>query len=172
MAEDKFIDIHVEGEEKIQAALRAQGIRQEANLRELVDDLADVASIALIAAVPRHNDYIMNHIDRDGAVFVPGGAGGGGEWKAIVGIKEGTSRHPIYVEFGTGIYGGRAPIFSRTYGLMPMEKGSPEVDYRGRVSRVKFRRMVRGQKGQHYFYLTWRVLNAVAEARILARKLF
>ena len=68
-------------------------------------------AITLIASVPQYNNYIMNQIDRDGPTWMPGGAGGGGEWKAIVGIKEGGSQHPLYVEFGTGIYAGGGLIY-------------------------------------------------------------
>jgi hypothetical protein len=171
---DKYIDIHVEGEEKIQAALRMQGARQEANLREMVDELADVASLALIMNVPRRNDYIIEHIDRAGATWMPGGSGGGGEYKAIVGIKEGSSRHPIYVEFGTGIYAGRGLIWpTRGPGVLT-GKHAPVMRFEKRGEsggKGIFRYWTRGQRGQHYFYLTWRVLNAVAEARILAKKL-
>jgi hypothetical protein len=168
---DKYIDIHIEGEDKIQAALRMQETRQEANLRDLVDELADVASLALIMNVPRHNDYILNHIAREGALWMPGGAGGGGEYKAIVGIKEGTSRHPIYVEFGTGIYAGRGLIWSTQGPGALTGKYGPVMAFEKHGEPPVFRYWIKGQKGQHYFYLTWRVLNAVAAARIAAKKL-
>jgi hypothetical protein len=168
---DKFIDIHIEGEDKIQTALRVQGARQEANLRDLVDELADVASLALIMNVPRRSDYILNHIAREGAAWMPGGAGGGGEWKAIVGIKEGRSRHPLYVDQGTGIYAGRGLIWSTQGPGALTGKYAPVMTFQKQGEPRRFRYWTKGQKGQHYFYLTWRILNAVAEARILAKKL-
>jgi hypothetical protein len=166
---DKFIEIDIEGEDKIQAALRMQGARQEANLKDLVDDLADAASIALITQAPRHNDYILNHIAREGAVWMPGGAGGGGEYKAIVGIKEGTSRHPLYVEFGTGIYAGRGYIFPHSSQVMRIDK--PDDQFPNRRGTGVYRWYVRGQRPQRYFYMTWRILNAIAAARIIGKKL-
>jgi hypothetical protein len=169
MARTKYVTIKLEGEEKISAALRSHEERGSAQLRELVDDLADVAGIALIAHVPRgSSDYILEHVDRDGPLWMPGGAGGSGEWKAIVGIKKGHSRHPIYVEEGTGIYAGRSEWGGRP---MPMTKAFPESDPGGPASKTKFRQYVKGQRPQKYFYMTWRTLNAVVAARIAARKI-
>jgi hypothetical protein len=168
---DKFIEIDVQGEDKIQAALHAQEARQSQGLRELVDDLADVASVSLIMNVPRYNDYIMNHIAREGPVWMPGGAGGGGEWKAIVGIKEGDSRHPLYVEFGTGIYAGRGLIWATAGPGFLTGKYAPVMTFEKRGEPRRFRYWMKGQKGQHYFYLTWRVLNAIAMARVAAKRL-
>jgi hypothetical protein len=165
----KFITIELQGEDKIQAGLRMQEARQELNLRELVDDLAEAAEATLIAVAPRSSNYILEHIAREGPVFMPGGPGGGGEWKAIVGVKEGTSRHPIYVDQGTGIYAGRE-IIIRPVGVMPITKKFGEVGPGG-VTKTKFRWYVRGQPGQHYFYLTWRALNALAASRIAAKRL-
>jgi hypothetical protein len=168
---DKFIEIDIEGEDKIQASLKVQEARYTAQLHELLDELADVASVALIMNVPRHNDYILNHIAREGPAWMPGGAGGGGEHKAIVGIKEGTSRHPIYVEFGTGIYAGRGLIWSTQGPGALTGRYGPVMTFEKHGEPRRFRYWIQGQKGQHYFYLTWRVLNAIAAARIAAKKL-
>lgn len=167
---DKFIEIKVEDEHDIILRLEQQEEHQRQGLREMVNELVNVASVALIMHVPQYSSYIMNHIDRAGPTWMPGGAGGGGEWKAIVGIKEGTSRHPIYVEFGTGIYAGKGLIFAhgvnrltgKIQKVMAFEKhGEP----------TRFRYWVRGQKGQHYFYETWRTTNAIAAARVLGQRI-
>ena len=73
-------------------ALRVMKERQQRKLREMMMELSNVASLTLISLVPQYHNYLMNHIDREGPTWMPGGAGGGGEWKVIVGIKEGTSQ--------------------------------------------------------------------------------
>ena len=170
MADKDFIDIEIEGEEKILLALDRQQERMQDQLRDLVDELATFSAFWLISHVPVYDTYIMRHIDRDGPVWMPGGAGGGGEWRSVVGIKEGTSRHPIYVEQGTGIYAGKGLIWAsgvkgltgRYQNVMTFQKhGEPR----------KYRPWVRGQRPQQYFYLTWRALNAFATAKIAARRI-
>ena len=151
MATTKFIEIGVEGEDEIQVRLKFQEARQAAKLRELVDELADVASLALIMNVPRRSDYIMNHIAREGARWMPGGAGGGGEYKAIVGIKEGTSRHPLYVDQGTGIYAGRGLIWATQGPGYLTGKYAPVMTFQKQGEPRRFRSWTKGQKGQHYF---------------------
>jgi hypothetical protein len=163
---DKYIDIELEGEEKIHLALVQQEHRQQGVLREMIKELGDVAALTLIASVPQYNNYIMNQIGRDGPTWMPGGAGGGGEWKSIVGVKEGRSQHPIYVEFGTGIYAGGSLIFPRVKKALAFKKRGEEQ------GRFIVRYWVSGQRGQHYFYRTWEIVNAVARARVLARNLY
>lgn len=167
----KFIEIDIEGEDKIQLALKAQGARQEAGLRELVDELSAAAEMTLVGLAPRSSNYILEHIGREGPVWMPGGAGGGGEWKAIVGIKEGTSKHPLYVDQGTGIYAGQGLIWATQGPGYLTGKYAPVMTFQKEGEPRRFRYWTRGQRGQRYFYMTWRVLNALAHARILAKKL-
>ena len=172
---DRFIEIEIENEEKIILALERMQERQQRNLREMVNELANTASLTLIALTPQYNNYIMNKIDRDGPVWMPGGAGGGGEWKAIVGVKEGESKHPLYVEFGTGIYGGKGRLIfaSGVHGLTGARQGVMAFKKRGEGGgKWIVRYWVRGQRGQRYFSRTWQVTNAVARSRILARNLY
>lgn len=52
--------------------------------------------------------YMQAHIGRSGQHYVPGGAGGGGSYVETVGVRAGSSMHPLYVHFGTAqrsIYG-------------------------------------------------------------------
>jgi len=169
MAAKKYIDIEIEGEEKIILALERMEDRQRQELREIVDEFSKFSAFWLIAHVPTYDTYLMNHIDRDGPVWMPGGAGGGGTWQAVVGIKEGRSRHPLYVEQGTGIYAGKGLIWAsgvkgltgRYQKVMTFQKhGEPR----------KFRSWTRGQPPQQYFYGTWRALNAFAMAKMAARR--
>lgn len=161
---DRYIEIELEGEEKIMLALERQEERVRGEARELVDDLSKFAAFWLISHVPTYTTYIMQHIDRDGPTWFPGGAGGGGEWKAIVGIKDGRSRHPEYVEFGTGIYAGKGLIYPRTKEALAFRKGGE-----GGGKQI-VRSFTHGQMPQQYFYITWRSLNAYAAARIAATR--
>jgi hypothetical protein len=170
---DKFVEIEIENEERIIHSLERMEERVRGRARETIEDLTNATALTLIGATPMHNTYIMQHIDRDGPVWMPGGAGGGGEWKSIVGIKEGTSRHPIYVEFGTGIYAGRGLIWaSGVKGLTGRYQSVMAFKKRGEgEGKWIVRYWTRGQRGQHYFYRTWQILNAVAEARIASRRI-
>jgi hypothetical protein len=165
MANKQYIDFEVKGEEKIILALERQEVQQQANLRELVDDLATFSAFWLISHVPVYDSYLMRHIDRDGPQWFPGGAGGGGEWKAVVGIKDGRSRHPEYVEFGTGIYAGKGRVY-------PVTKSALAFRKRGEGGGKQIvRAWTRGQRPQQYFYITWRSLNAYAAAKVAAKRL-
>jgi len=171
---DRFIEIKVENEDRVIASLVARGERENAKLRRLIDDLADFTEHYLYSAVPRGTSkYILEHIGREGPTWMPGGAGGGGMWKAIVGIKEGESRHPYYVEFGTGIYGDKGDLIWAASGpgfltgkvgkVMAFDKGTEPT---------RFRYYIKGQPPQHYFRSTWRVLDAYARARVFGETLF
>lgn len=169
---DKYIDIEIEGEEKIILALERMEDRNNRKARELVDELSKFTENMLTIMVPTYNLYLFRHIARDGPVWMPGGAGGGGEWKAIVGIKEGESRHPLYVEFGTGIYGNRGSLIwaSGVKGLTGRYQKVMTFEKRGEGR--KFRYWTQGQKPQRYMYLTWGALKALARERLAEHRLF
>src|SRR4051794_6550818 len=180
-----FIDIKVEGEDKILAALDYAEQRLHSRTRDHVNDLSRFVTAHLAATVPVYDSYILRHIDREPSRWVPGGAGGGGAWEGMAGIRRGTSLHPLYTEFGTGIYAGRGRkrlirarydraqasviatgnrrLSRRAGGVLTFQKhGEPR----------RFRYWVSGQKGQHYFYFTWLDLNIYAAARILTGEMF
>lgn len=168
---DKFIDIEVSrtDEEQILRVLNRVEDNAHSQSREFVNDMSRFAQRWLVTTVPVHDEYLLRHVQREPPTWLPGGAGGGGEWESIVGIKGGRSFHPWYVEFGTGIYAGRGMIYPRITRALRLEKQSPELDSKGRVTRYKFRRWVRGQEGQHYFYETWRALTIYAIPRLPSR---
>lgn len=166
---DKFIDIEIENEEHVLRGIERTEERVERMAHKLVDDLSKLTESTLLFMVPRHNLYLFRHVDRSGPTWMPGGAGGGGEWKAIVGIKEGESRHPLYVEFGTGIYGGRGLIFAR--GVNRLTGHYQKVMVLEKEGTVNFRYWTRGQKPQRYMYLTWGILNALSRELIAEKRL-
>ena len=168
---DKFIEIDIENEGHIIRALERVEERNERKARELIDELSKFTEDMLTIMVPTYNLYLMRHIGRDGPTWFPGGSGGGGEWKSIVGIKEGESRHPLYVEFGTGIYAGRGLIWADgVKGLTGKYQKVMTFEKRGEGR--KFRYWISGQKPQRYMYLTWGILNALARERIAERRVF
>lgn len=171
---DKFIEISVEGEDKTILALERMQRENERLARDLIEDLSEAGAVWLISFVPQYNGYILRHIDRAGPTWMPGGPGGGGEWKAIVGIKEGSSRHPLYAEFGTGLYAGRGLIFaSGVKGLTGRNQSVMRFEKRGEGGgKGLYRYWIKGQRGQHYFNLTWRVLQAHAATRVSRARLF
>lgn len=167
---DRFIEIKVEDETDIILGLERLQEKQQRKLREMLVELSNVASLSLISNVPQYNSYIMNHISREGPRWMPGGAGGGGEWKSIVGIKEGTSRHPLYVEFGTGLYAGKGLIFAK--GVRRLTGKRQPVMVLEKEGTVNFRYWTGGQRGQHYFHDTWEMVRDYARARMLVQDLY
>jgi hypothetical protein len=169
---DKFIDIDIENEHEVIRHLERVEEHNQRRAREVIEELSKFTENMLTITVPTYNLYIFRHIDRSGPTWMPGGAGGGGEWKAIVGIKEGDSRHPLYVEFGTGIYGNKGDLIwaSGVKGLTGRYQKVMTFEKRGEGR--KFRYWIRGQKPQRYMYLTWGVLNALAQERMAEIRLF
>jgi len=171
MADDRFIDIRVEGEDKIFDALRLHEYRSGTAARDFVDDLSTFARNILVTSVPRgRSSYILRHVGRTPAIYRPGGVGGGGVWEAVAGIKAGDSYHPLYVEVGTGVHYGTGFIYPRGR-VFRIEKPFPEADDRGRVTKYRHPRWVTGQEGQHYFYKTWQDVLMLAGTRIIRRNL-
>jgi hypothetical protein len=166
---DKFIEIDIKNEHEVIHHLEQVEERNQHRARELIDELSKFTENMLTIMVPTYSLYLFRHIDRSGPMWMPGGPGGGGEWKAIVGIKDGPSRHPEYVEFGTGIYGSKGGlIFPNTReGLAFRKRGESDL-----TGKPIVRRWVRGQKPQRYMYLTWGVLNALAHEKINETRLF
>ena len=164
----KFIDIEVENEEAAIRGLQRAQEREERIAREMIEEAMVMGESLLRSFVPFRNGYIMRHIDRSGPTWMPGGLGGGGEWKGIVGIKQGSSRHPIYVEFGTGIYAGKGLIWpAGIRGLSGHYQNVMRFEKRGEgEGKGIFRYWTKGQRGQHYFYFTWRVLQAGMAAKL------
>lgn len=76
-------------------------------LLEMIENLSVDAEAAIHGWAPdSQSGYIHEHIGRSGVIYRPGGAGGGGTYERIVGVRRGTSRHPLYVHNGTAnIYG-------------------------------------------------------------------
>jgi hypothetical protein len=156
-----FIEYEFEGEDKIMLALEHHERRGNEFVKQMLNNLADFGHHVLQSHVPRHSTYLLRHVDKEPARWRPGGAGGGGSYEAVVGIKRGTSKHPLYVEFGTGLYGGVGwYILPRTHPYMTF--------YSTRYHRWIRAKYTKGQRPQHYMYATWREMLIYARGRAMA----
>lgn len=182
MADDRFIEIEVKNEHEILRDLERLEERNHRKARELIDELSKFTEDMLAIMVPKKSLYIFKHIDRSGPAWMPGGPGGGGEWKSIVGIKHGGSLHPLYAEFGTGLYAGRklitarhdrakATVVATRRPRLSKRQGGVLTFQKGTEPRA-FRMWVQGQPAQRYFYLTWATLHTLARERVIETRLF
>jgi hypothetical protein len=157
----KFIEIEIEDPEDILMRIDAIVERRRDRSRALLDNLSDFALHALRANVPVDRRYLIRHTDRSELRWRPGGAGGGGSWESVVGVKRGLSKHPLYVEFGTGLYGAVGwYITPQTHAFMTF--------YSRKYHRLMHVASTRGQRPQPYFYTTWRELTVYARGRLMA----
>jgi len=81
--------------------------RRRELLKDLLDELGTFATnVAHTEAPVGETAYIQRHIGETGISYEPGGAGGGGSYSKTVGVRAGSSMHPLYVHRGTmSIYG-------------------------------------------------------------------
>ena len=101
----KFVEIDFEDEDDILHHIDIIEVKSRLMLKRILDEITSFGYHVLQSHVPRHTSYLLRHVDREQPRWRPGGAGGGGEYESVVGVKRGTSKHPFYVEFGTGLYG-------------------------------------------------------------------
>jgi hypothetical protein len=160
MADNDHIWIEIENEEQVMAGITATTLRARHQSKELLEHLANDARILLTSNVPVYTSYTQRHIDSTDVDWKPGGAGGGGEYEATVGIKAGTSYHPVYVNQGTGEFGPyiKAPYTAVNGGLLWFYS-----KVYGRVIGVE---SVRGQRAQHFLYTSFKELQVFALARL------
>jgi hypothetical protein len=138
---DKYIWFEVEGEDEAILHLEIANELLRKRSKDFLEELSKDGMAFLYANVPDYTSYTQRHVDRSDVHWKPGGAGGGGEYESVVGVKRGTSDHPLYANRGTGVYGPFIVIGVRE---------------------------VRGQRAQHFLYTTFRELQVWAEARLLS----
>jgi hypothetical protein len=162
--EERYFWFEVENEDEVMRDLDAYHIVAQRRAKDLLEALAGDGAKLLEENVPTYTSYTLRHVDRTSVTWSPGGAGGGGEYEATVGVKRGTSRHPIYANIGTGIYGERYRSYTAHNPSGRMWFYSQKY---GRVIGVE---SVRGQRAQRFLYITFRELQAFAGARVLLKK--
>lgn len=155
-----WIKIDFEGEDEIERAIERREIRAKAEARDLLDDISEAGVTMMRYTVPVYSTYLVRHVDRGPLTWSPGGLGGGGSWQRVFGVKAGTSRHPLYVNFGTGLYGAVG------WYITPV-RAQYLVFYGSLAKRVLRKRSVRGQRPQHFLYETWLEIQVYAQARVL-----
>ena len=158
MADEKWIWFEIENEDEVMVLLDVYHEVLQKRTRDLLNELAEDGVTFLAANVPNYSSYTLRHVDRSSVEW----RAADGEYEAVVGIKAGTSLHPVYVNRGTGIYGpsgrpyqafnvtGRMWFYSHVY---------------GRVIGVE---EVKGQRAQQFLYTTFNELRIFAQARMLS----
>lgn len=114
MTEDEDIRIWLETDgnaDELIHWLHSQTLTGARRRRTILDEW--LAGLARFAEADLHTEapvgesgYIQQHIAQSGRGYEPGGAGGGGTYTRTVGVRRGSSEHPLYVNRGTAsIYG-------------------------------------------------------------------
>jgi hypothetical protein len=195
---DKDIEIHWENVDEFERLLDLMENAARRKARGLLEDLALRAKLRLMLNVPKGETlYLVRHVASSEVRYQAGGRSegnvpGGGEYVAVVGIKRGSSMHPLYVHRGTGIYDTRPgasklPIRPRAdrayqvYIIAPDSmgagrfKGKRKVGHNRRATMTfqkrgearTFRRSVKGQRPNPFLYTTWREMELYASQRML-----
>jgi hypothetical protein len=161
----KFVEIDFEDEDDIIHNIDIIEVKSRLMLKRILDEITSFGYHVLQSHVPRHTSYLLRHVDREQPRWRPGGAGGGGEYESVVGVKRGTSKHPFYVEFGTGLYGAVGwfivPNFAQYMTF-----------YSLKYKKVLHLTHTRGQRPQRYMYITWREMLIYARGRMMLADMF
>lgn len=174
----KYIDLTLDGDEGAEIFLRTIESRLKLRMQGAIAGAANYGLYWLRIYVPVSTGYTLRHTDATGAHWRPGGSGGGGEWEATVGVKAGSSRHPIYAASGTGVYAGRGIITPRadraiasvisTGRLRGQFGGSarPALRLSAPGRPTGYRYWIAGQKGQNFLYATYQQVRLYMGARV------
>lgn len=155
---DEWLSVEVENLDEIDRVFARIEERSKRKTLDLLSGMSDYTLTWLRLYVPEREGYILRHTDKSAVKWRPGGPGGGGQYEVVVGVKRGESKHPLYVDQGTGIYGGfHRPI--RAIGGHPMVFFS-----RGRWWRLW---EVKGQRPQLFLYRAFMQAKLYAGARFI-----
>lgn len=157
--DDRYIWFEVD-EDAVMRGLNYQEELAQRRLKQFLDRLARKGEELLESRAPRHTGYTKRHVDHTPARF-----DGRDEYMAIVGVKDGTSYHPVYANVGTGLYG-------KYNDYVQSPKGNLMYFYASRLGHVISMYLVKGQKPQQYLYESWRDLAIYAEARMMMDSYF
>lgn len=156
---DEQIWIEIENEDEVILGIDIQHAIMQVRAKHLLEELAKDGVTFLEKNVPNYTSYTLRHVDRTSVDMSVGASGI--EYEATVGIKAGTSYHPVYANRGTGIFG---PYIKQPYSAMnPSGRMWFYSHIYGRVIAV---RSVKGQRAQHFLYTTFRELQVFAQARM------
>lgn len=155
----EWIEVHMTGADELDLHLMRMEEVGNRKLRGILEGLGNYAQHWMRIYVPRARGYTARHVDQTTARWRPGGAGGGGSWEVVAGVRRGDSKHPLYVHGGTGIYSFRRNTIKPIHGAwLKWYRG-------GRWHRA---REVRGQRAQPFVYMAYQQTRLYANARILS----
>ena len=156
-----FIEIDIQGFRRAMLAIDNIGDRSAHGIRNWLEGMGNYAVYWLRLYAPiGETGGILRRIGHTKARWRPGGAGGGGEWEVIAGVRrtpEGP--YPLYVSGGTGRYRPIAPdyIRARPGKVMTFEKrGEPR----------RFKTYSKGQRSQPFLYMSYQQVLLYANARV------
>lgn len=148
----EWIEFDITGAEQLDLHLVRMEEISQVRLRGILEGMASYATHWMRIYAPRFQGYITRHIASTTARPTAGG------WEVSAGVKRGTSRHPLYVEGGTGLYGFRRDT------IKPV-RAKFMVWYRG--GRWFKARETRGQRAQPFVYLSYQQTKLYAHARVI-----
>src|SRR3954463_7392389 len=157
MAEDQHIWIEIEDEDNVILGIDIQHAIMQVRAKHLLEELAQDGVSFLAKNVPNYKGYTLEHADRSGIDKT------GTEMSTTVGIKAGTSYHPVYANRGTGVYG---PFIKQPYTALPGNASGRMWFFSTKYGRVIGVESVKGQRAQHFLYTTFRELQVFALARL------
>lgn len=158
---DRFVSVELENEGELDAKIVAYGERKRRQLRDMVDDIGQFAHSRMAAIVPVRNYYLFRHVDWTGVHSTV--TTDVADFVATVGVKAGESKHPLYVNFGTGIYGA--------VGWYVTPQVRKYMAWTDKTGMRWFAKKTRGQRPQHFLYATWTYTQVYAWARIFSEPL-
>lgn len=175
----EFISYTIENDEEVEAKLTLAEQRLRRSLRGMIAGVANYGVYWMRLYVPKgETRRILQATDASSATWRPGGAGGGGQWEAVVGVKR-TAPHAAFVASGTGIYAGRGLIRPRHGGgpggfafISTTGFGSGKgrrnnvLTFQKKGEPRRFVAFVTGQRAQHFLYLTFQQIRLYANARV------
>lgn len=185
---DRFY-VDIEGTRAIIRVLAHTDQRRREWLKILTLDLGRHAMMMMRVYAPSgQSNYLHSHINMSGIVYRPGGAGGGGSYEVIAGVRRGTSEHPIYVHQGTknpegqtihgALVGGTGDLQGRIYAKGAGAFGratsfthaqrKPVLTFQKRGEPRRFRAWVSGQRPQPFAYFAFGHTAVYAKGRIRA----
>lgn len=160
------VELRWEGLERVLLAIDRIDERSGRVLRDWLESLGSYGVYWMKFYAPHgasslgSGQSLQQRIDRTGARWHPGGAGGGGAWEVTAGVKgAGGGRYPIYVNLGTGLYRPVAParIRSDSGRAMSFQKlGHPRAFFMSQ----------RGQRPQPFLYQSWQQVLLYARGNI------
>lgn len=196
---DRYFSAELHGMPLVRLALGSQSLRRREQLKEILNDAADKATAEMrIYAPVGETGYLHEHLHRSGMTYLPGGAGGGGTYQIVTGVRRGTSQHPFFVHGGTAnrdldtmtnaaVLGGggganlqgriyaRGGMTAKRYQLRVAQRGTkdpilrrPALTFQKQGEPRRFRAWVRGQRPQPFVYFAFQTTAIYVERRLAA----